>query len=150
MTLLDWIIVVVWLGFALSGFWKGAVRIVFGLGGLAVGLWMALALGANLSIWLFEFIPVAWLAAVLGRVIPVLGCVLVFLVSGWGIERTLQAMRLGFLNRALGAVLAGCVGAVLLGIFMISASAMSAEFSAVAERSLLAPLLIDAWRALAA
>ena len=29
MTLIDWVLVIVWAGIALSGFWKGAVRIVF-------------------------------------------------------------------------------------------------------------------------
>ena len=59
-----------------------------------------------------------------------------------------SAVHLGLLNRALGAVLAGAVGAILLGIFLISASALSPEFGALAERSLLAPWLVDAWRAL--
>ena len=46
MTPLDWVLVVVWLGLTLGGFWKGAVRIIFGGGGLAAGLWLAVVAGA--------------------------------------------------------------------------------------------------------
>ena len=33
MTVVDWVLVVVWLGLTLGGVWKGAVRIIFGGGG---------------------------------------------------------------------------------------------------------------------
>jgi len=148
MTILDWTIIIVWAGFTLSGFWKGAVRIVFGIGGLFVGVWMALALGESLEIWLFDMINIDWLAALLGRIIPVISCVMIFLISGWGLDRTLRALHLGFLNRTLGALVAGCVGALLLGIFLITASEVSADFAAVSKNSTLAPLLIESWRAI--
>ena len=38
MTFLDWVLVVVWAGITLGGFFKGAIRIVFGLGGVALGI----------------------------------------------------------------------------------------------------------------
>ena len=147
MTLLDWTILIIWAGFTLSGFWKGAVRIVFGIGGLIVGVWMALALGETVEIWLLDIINIDWLAAVFGRIIPCVCCVMIFLISGWGLDRTLQALHLKFLNRALGALLAGCIGALLLGIFLITAIEMSADFAAISKNSILAPLLIEGWHA---
>ena len=47
MTVLDWGLLIVWLGVALCGFWKGAVRIVFGLGGAIAGIWFAAVAGAD-------------------------------------------------------------------------------------------------------
>ena len=47
MIFLDWVLLVLWLGITLSGFWKGAVRIVFGIGGFVVGLWLALVAGSQ-------------------------------------------------------------------------------------------------------
>ena len=47
MTVVDWVLIVVWLGLTLGGFWKGAVRMIFGGGGLAVGLWLAVIAGAG-------------------------------------------------------------------------------------------------------
>ena len=47
MTVVDWVLVVVWLGLALGGFWKGAVRLIFGGGGLAAGVWLAVVSGAD-------------------------------------------------------------------------------------------------------
>lgn len=141
MTLLDWALLVVWLGVTLSGFWKGAVRLVFGGGGLIVGLWLAVAVGSDAAATLEPVIGVEWIAAVLGRLLPLVGCVLVGLVAGWGIERTLQALHLGWLNRLCGAGLAGTAGLLLLSVFLVTAIRLSPAFEEVAARSLLAPHL---------
>ena len=83
MTLLDWALLVVWLGVTLSGFWKGAVRLVFGGGGLIVGLWLAVMVGGDTAATLEPVLGIDWIAAVLGRLLPLVGCVLVGLVAGW-------------------------------------------------------------------
>ena len=69
MTLLDWVLVVVWLGVTLGGFWEGAVRLVFGGGGLIVGVWLAVAAGGDVAAALLEVVGVDWIAAVLGRLV---------------------------------------------------------------------------------
>lgn len=143
MTLLDWAILVVWLGVTLGGFWKGAVRLVFGGGGLIVGLWLAIAAGGDAAAALEAVVGVDWLAAVLGRLLLVVGCVLVGLAAGWGIERTLKALHLGWLNRLSGAVLAGVVGALLLSLLMVTAIGLSPTFKDLAAESLLAPRLME-------
>jgi len=142
-TILDWGLLLLWLGVALSGFWKGAIRIVFGAGGALVGLWLALITGADLALWMTELISVQWLAAVLGRLLPILACVALFGVAGWGIDRTLQAMHLGWLNRIAGAVLAGAVAAVLLGVLLVTAVEYSPNWQESCERSLIAPRLVN-------
>ena len=68
MTLLDWALLLVWLGVTLGGFWKGAVRIVFGGGGLIVGLWLAVAAGGDAAAAMESLIGIEWLAEVLGLV----------------------------------------------------------------------------------
>jgi uncharacterized membrane protein required for colicin V production len=141
MTLLDWALLVVWLGVTLSGFWKGAVRLVFGGGGLVVGVWLAVTAGSDAAAALEPVVGISWIAVVLGRLLPLVACVLVGLVAGWGIERTLEALHLGWLNRLCGAGLAGAAGLLLLSLFLVTAMRLSPTFEEIAARSLLAPWL---------
>jgi uncharacterized membrane protein required for colicin V production len=145
MTLLDWAMLVVWLGIALSGFWKGAVRIVFGLGGVAAGLWLAVVAGAELELVLDEVIGISWIDASLARLLPILACLLLCLVAGWGIEKTLEALHLRWLNRLAGAVLAGAVGLVLLAILVGTAARLSPEWERWSAGSVLTPRLEALW-----
>jgi uncharacterized membrane protein required for colicin V production len=146
-TLLDWALLAVWLGVTLSGFWEGAVRLVFGGGGLIAGLWLALAVGGEVAVRVEAVAGVAWLAAVLGRLLPFIACVVVALAAGWGIERTLKALHLGWLNRLCGAGLAGVIGGVLLAVFLTTAVRLSPSWRSWAEHSLLAPRLLHLWSA---
>ena len=143
MTVLDWILVVLWGGVALSGFWKGAVRLVFGIGGLAVGIWLAVAIGHDLGLTLAAHITPVWIATALGRVLPVLAALLLFGLAGWGIDRTLKAMHLGWLNRLLGAGLAAVVGAVLLGVLLVLSLGISPQWAEMCRESLLFPYLVE-------
>jgi len=143
MTLLDWALLVVWLGVTFGGFWKGAVRIMFGGGGLIVGLWLAVVAGSDAAEALQTLVGVDWLAEVVGRLLLLLVCVVVGLVAGWGIERTLHALHLGWLNRLSGAALAGAVGVLLLTLFLVTAIRLSPTFEDLAEESVLAPRLLQ-------
>ncbi len=139
---LDWVLLVVWLGVALSGFWKGAVRIVFGLGGFVAGVALAAAAGAEVAAWLERWIGLDWLAAGLGRVLPVVACVLLGLAAGWGFERTLAALHLGWLNRLAGAALTGLGGAILLGTLLLVGSRVSPAWAGTCAASPVAQLLM--------
>jgi len=141
-TALDWVILVLWLGVALSGFWKGAIRIVFGIGGFVGGVWLALAIGAGLEGRLHGVVGLDWLATVLARALPLVACVLLAVLAGWGIERTLGAMKLGWLNRLAGAALAGLLAALLMGVLLATASGLSPAWAGYCRRSVLAPRLI--------
>lgn len=143
MTPLDWVLVILWGGVALSGFWKGAVRLVFGIGGLVLGIWLAVAIGHDLAIALAAHVAPSWVAAALGRVIPLLAALLLFGLAGWGIDRTLKALHLGWLNRLMGAALAGVVGAVLLGVLLVLSLGISPQWAELCQESLLFPYFVE-------
>ena len=142
MTVLDWVLVVVWLGLALGGFWKGAIRIIFGGGGLIAGIWLAVVAGADAQAALEGVIGIPWLSAVLGRLLLVVLCAGLCLLAGWGIEQTLKALRLGWLNRLLGAALAAAVAAVLLGLVVVVAIQFSPELARLCRESQVAGYLL--------
>jgi len=142
MTVLDWVLIVVWLGLALGGFWKGAVRIIFAGGGLLAGLWLAVVAGADAQGVLQGVIAIPWLAAVLARLLLVLLCAGLCLLAGWGIERTLTAFRLGWLNRLIGAALAAAVAALVLGFVVVVAIRFSPELAELCADSVVAQYLL--------
>jgi membrane protein required for colicin V production len=141
-TVVDWVLLVVWVGLALGGFWKGAVRIIFTGGGLVVGVWLAVVAGDDAQAALEGVMGVPWLSAILGRLLLVVLCAGLALLAGWGIERTLTAMRLGWLNRLLGAVLAAVVAAVLLGMLVVVAIQVSPELATLCRESQVAQYLL--------
>ncbi len=118
MTVLDWVLVVVWAGIALGGFFKGAVRIVFGLGGAALGIWLAVVVGPDLGVSLTGTVNSEWLVFGLAYLIPFVVVSLLCLLAGWGMEKTLEALKLGCLNRVFGAVLAGAAAAACCKIII--------------------------------
>ncbi len=143
MTALDWVLVVLFVGIALSGFWKGAARLVFGVGGLVAGVWVASLAGPDLSAALAGAVRPEWLAAVLGRVLPVVVVALLSLAAGWGLERTLEALSLGWLNRLLGAGVAAVAGGVLMTLLVVSAARLSPTFRELCERSTVGSLMLS-------
>jgi len=149
MTFLDWTILVVWLGITLSGFWKGAVRIVFGVGGLMAGLWLAVIAGPEVELMLGSVVGVDWVATALARLLPVVACLILCLVAGWGIEKTLNALHLGWLNRLAGAALAGMVGVALLAILVGTAARLSPSWDSWTSGSVLVPRLEAVWSVVA-
>ena len=149
MTVLDWAFLVVWLGIALSGFWKGAVRIVFGLGGLVAGIWLGVMAGADAQAVVDGVLGVGWLSAVLARLLLVLACLTLCLIAGWGIEKTLEALHMGWLNRLAGALLAGVVGVILLAVFVGTAARVSPRWDEWSADSILADKLEGVWELVA-
>jgi len=137
MTVLDWVLVVIWAGIALGGFFKGAVRIVFGFGGAALGIWLAVVVGPDLAISLTGTVNSEWMVLGLAYLIPFVVVTLLCLLAGWGMEKTLEGLKLGCLNRLLGAVLAGAAAAAVLAVLLVSAVRMSPELAAFEERSAL-------------
>jgi membrane protein required for colicin V production len=142
MTVVDWVLIVVWLGLTLGGFWKGAVRIIFGGGGLAAGVWLAVVAGSDAQAALAGVIATPWVAAVVGRVLLVVLCTGLALLAGWGIEHTLKTLHLGWVNRLLGAALAGLVAAFLLGLMVIVAIQFSPDLARLCRESQVAQYLL--------
>jgi len=139
MTPLDWVLVVVWLGIALTGFWKGAIQIVFTVGGIAAGVWLALSLGDGLADRLAVQIGPGWIAEVLGRVLPLVASAGLAALAGWGLVRTLEGLRLGWVNRLLGFLLAAVAGGILLVILVSGTANLSPSWSDLVSRSRLLP-----------
>jgi len=121
MTVLDWALVVVWAGVTLAGFWRGAVQLVLGVGGVVAGLWLAVVAGEDIATQLHTLGGPGWVAAVLGRLLPIVVCTLLAWAAGWGLEHTLRALHLGWLNRLLGAAVAGAAGALVLAVLIVIA-----------------------------
>ena len=142
MTVLDWVLIVVWIGLALGGFWKGAVRLIFGGGGLLAGVWLAIVAGADAQAALEGVLGVEWVAAILGRLLLVLLCAGLSLLAGWGIEHTLTSLKLGWINRLFGAALAGFVAAVFLGMVVVVAIQFSPELAQLCRESVVAQYLL--------
>ncbi len=137
MTVLDWVLVVVWIGITLGGFFKGAIRIVFGLGGVALGLWLSVVVGPDLAVGLTGRLNSEWLTLGLAYLLPLVVVALLCLLAGWGMEKTLEALKLGCINRLLGAGLAGAAAAVVLAVLLVTAVGLSPELAAIEERSVL-------------
>ena len=142
MSWLDVVLAIIWFGATLSGFWKGAVRIVFSIGGIVGGLWLASLIGADLGDRLLPLVSVEVVASILGYLLPVVVCTLLALVSGWGLERTCEALRLGWLNRLAGAALAGLAAAVLLGVLVATSASLSPACAEAAASSAVASFLL--------
>lgn len=142
MTALDWGLVAVGVGIALAGFWKGAVRLVFGLGGVALGVWLAVVAGDGLGNALTGWLGDGWLALGLGYVLPVVVVAGLCQLAGWGLERTLEQAKLGCVNRLLGGALSGAAAAVVLSLLLLAAVALSPEVARYEEGS----ALLDAVR----
>jgi len=139
MTPLDWVLVVVWFGIALTGFWKGAIQIVFTVGGIAAGVWLAVVLGDGLADTLAVHLGAGWMAEILGRVLPVVASVGLAALAGWGLVRTLEGLRLGWLNRVLGFLLAAAAGGLLLVVLVAGTVHLSPGWSEVVAGSRLVP-----------
>jgi uncharacterized membrane protein required for colicin V production len=137
MTILDWALVVIWTGITLGGFFKGAIRIVFSLGGLALGIWLAIVVGPDLAARLVARFDNDVLGLGLAYLAPVVVVSLLCLLAGWGMEKTLEKLKLGCLNRLLGAVLAGGAAAAVLAVLLVTAVRISPELAAYERRSVL-------------
>jgi len=142
MTALDWVLVVVWVGVALCGFWKGAVRLVLGIGGGVAGIGLAVVAGFEIADRIEPAIGVHWLAVAVGWLAPILICVGVCLAAGWGLEKTFKALHLSWLNRLLGAVFAATAAAILLAVLMVTAAGLSPTWADLCARSRLMPYLM--------
>lgn len=104
-------------------------------------MWLAVVAGADIAHSLAPVVGEGWLSQAVGAALPLLLCVGLGLVAGWGFERTLKALHLGWLNRLAGALLAGLVAAVLLAVLVVFACGVSPTFAEQVAESRLVPWL---------
>ena len=88
MTILDIVLVVVWAGITLGGFFKGAIRIIFGLGGVALGIWLSVVVAPDLALSLTGLVNSEWLTLILAYLVP-----LVVVMSGTTDRGTTKPIR---------------------------------------------------------
>jgi membrane protein required for colicin V production len=115
---------------------------VFAVGGLLAGIWMALTVGDGLATALESSLGAGWPAEVLGRALPVLACAGLAALAGWGVERTLKALKLGWLDRLAGFGLAAIAGVLLLAALVTSTTQLSPHWAEMVRRSKLVPFLV--------
>jgi membrane protein required for colicin V production len=102
----------------LRGIWKGLIRQVVGLVGVAAGYIMAMHFHATLAgRFLKGFSPVT------GHIIAFLGifiaCIMAASIVGWMIGRAMNIVGLGILNRIGGALLGGAKGCLIVAVAVI-------------------------------
>lgn len=110
--------------FLIRGFQKGMLVAVCSILALIIGSMAALKLSGTISGLLFDVGK--------GRWAPLITYLLIFLLVAWGIkllasliQRSLDAVALGWLNRIGGAVLYGLMVSVVASIFLWLLNAMS-------------------------
>mgnify|MGYP001828243319 FL=1 len=59
------------------------------------------------------------------------------LLAGWGMEKSLEGLKLGCVNRLFGAALAGFAAAAVLAVLLVTAVRLSPEIAELQQRSIL-------------
>lgn len=99
----------------LLGLWKGLVRQVVGLVGIAAGYVLAVKFSGPLAVKLLSrFHPVT--GHVIGFLAIFLACVIAASLVGWTIGRLMSSAGLGILNRIGGGLLGGVKGCVIVAV----------------------------------
>lgn len=105
----DIIVIVVVLLLIVRGIWKGLVRQVVGLVGVAAGWIIAMKYsGAVTAKYLAGFSPAV--GQIIGFLAVFLGCIIAASIVGWIIGKMMDAAGLGVLNRIAGALAGGLKG----------------------------------------
>lgn len=125
----------------IRGIFRGLVRETASICGLVLGFWTAHTFYAWAADYLQRLIPVQQYAEIAAYACIFLLVLIFFLLLGTGLQRLLQALFLGWLDRLAGALL-GLSKGVILGclVFLGLSFFLSPESNLLAE-SRLAPLL---------
>lgn len=119
MNWVDWIVLGIVGVSILTGLMKGAVRTVFSLAGLAVGLFVASRESGALGIVLSRVVSPRY-AAVLAFLLIFLGIGLVFALAGWLLRKAIEKLLLTWLDRVAGGALGLLRGAVIVGVLALA------------------------------
>jgi uncharacterized membrane protein required for colicin V production len=114
------------------------------------GVWLAMVAGGEATGLVEPLLGQGWAAAVLARAVLLLACAALCFTAGWGLERTLKALHLGWLDRLVGAGLAGCAALLLVALLVLTGARFSPAFAEICGRSLLPPHLLGLVRSVAA
>jgi membrane protein required for colicin V production len=124
--------------------WKGFVRDVFSLVGIAGGFFLAARFYPHVAGWLRAWVGTPWVAALVGCVVVFLATFLGVSLVGRMLGRSLKLIHLGWLDRTAGFGFGLVKGAILcMGLVLALASILPSRTPILAE-SRLAPVLIRA------
>lgn len=119
MNWLDWVLVAMVGASVLTGLFKGAVRTVFSLAGLAIGFFVASresgALALVLGRWMSDKV-----AGAVAFILIFLGIGLAFALVGWLLRRAIEKLSLTWLDRVAGAALGLLRGVAIVGVLALA------------------------------
>ncbi|HET8573513.1 MAG TPA: CvpA family protein [Edaphocola sp.] len=117
--IIDWIFYILLALFLYRGYRRGVILALFSVAALLVGIVAATKLSGTIIVLLIDNHP-QW-----ARWMPLVIYVLVFIAVAWlvrllarGIQRTLEAVAMGWVNRMVGALLYGILMCLLYSVFL--------------------------------
>ena len=125
------IVVLVLIGVpALLGLWKGLVRQVIGLAGVAAAYIVAMKFFAPLAArYLSGFRPAT--GSVVAFLVIFFACLIAASLIGWVVEKVVGAAGLGILNRIGGGILGGAKGYLIVSVVVMMLIAFMPPHSSI-------------------
>ena len=111
MNWLDVVILAITIPFGIFGLWKGAIRAVFGVGGLIGGIALAGHFYRPLAGILFPSGAI-W-SGIAAYALILIATLVIASVIGWFIAKLVHIVMLGWLDRLIGFILGAVVGSML-------------------------------------
>jgi membrane protein required for colicin V production len=115
---LDWIIIIILLFFLIKSIIRGAAREIFPLLALFLAGFCSCKYSIKISPFLESFLSQKWAQNIVAIAILFLSVYLLVNLAGWLIYKLIKTIRLGFLDRAVGALI-GTAKAYVLACFLI-------------------------------
>ncbi|MCK4353573.1 CvpA family protein [candidate division WOR-3 bacterium] len=135
---LDIIAIIIIIGCVIHSFIKGAIREVFSLGGLIVGIYV----GSKFYKLFAEILPISnvKIANVVSFIVLFIITALIINFIGFILRKTLHILRIGFIDKLIGGVLGFIGGTLIVGLICLFLSLFPAGKSAV-RHSKIAPIV---------
>ncbi len=119
MNWVDWILIAIVGASFLAGLWRGAVRTVFSLAGLAVGFWLAAKESGALALILERWMSPS-VAAAVAFLFVFLGVGVVAALAGWLLRKALEKMAMSWVDRLAGAAFGLARGLAIVGVLALA------------------------------
>lgn len=119
LTAIDILIIIVMAVGVIMGFWKGVIRQAFSLGGLIVGLIMGRLFSGKVSLlFLDSFNMSEKSASILAFILILVVVPIAFMLLGGFLSKVVKIVKLGLMDRLLGALFGLLKYTVFLGLAM--------------------------------
>jgi membrane protein required for colicin V production len=106
--------IIIILVFFIRGYMKGLILAAFSVIAILLGILCALKLSQSFATWLLEhdYVSTPW-AQIISYMVLFIGVVLLVRLIGKMVEKAVEGMMLGIVNKLLGGLLYGFLGAVV-------------------------------------